>query len=812
MVGILCEKPSAARNFATAFGGRMKGTYNGEDYVIVAARGHLYEFAPPEDQVDPGLVAKYKDWSLDNLPWKETDIAWKRLRKNNTSSVIQDIKSALSHVDELVIGTDVDPTGEGQLLAWEIIDGIGLRPKKITRMYFMDEAPASIQKAFKERKPLPPMVEDPEYRKSFYRSRWDWLSMQFSRIAKACGDGHTTLRQGRLKSAMVLIVGDGLKALKNYKKIPSYQNKFRDENGVVYSSPEEPTFPTRDMVPSCYDDSPVVLDGTSMKKTAPPKLLDLASLSSILAGKGFKAKEVLGTYQAMYERQYVSYPRTEDKVITPEQFAELLPLVNDIARVVGVDANKLTHRIPRKTHVKTGGAHGANRPGPKVPKDLNELSQFGACAVHIYELLARNYLAMLAEDYEYESQRGHLEKYPAFTGTCSVPKKPGWKAVFNDADDDLDDLNNAGLGKTASPFVHEGFPPKPPQPTMKWLMKQLEKHDVGTGATRTGTYSDMIEGKSPLLVEKRGKLTLSDYGEMSYRLLPGTHIGTLEITEQVQAEMQGIAEGRLDPEECLKKMRRYVEDDIKVMTANGEAMRKELGITMSESTQKEKYECQWNGKPASFSRTFSGHRFTDEECERLEAGEEIEVTDFEGKNGTYGAAGKLAVQEYNGRKYLGFKRTRFLDDGKKPAFSQKEKYTGTWKKKEVSFSREYCGHRFTDEECEALCKGREIEILDCKSKSGSTYGVKGKLANLEFNGHKYVGFERTGFAGDNKGGGRIPKSWCQHVFTEDEIALLEAGKPVVLEGCVSKKGSTFDCKVTYGKNDDGRMGIIPQFS
>ena len=39
-VGILCEKPSAARNFAKALGG-MRGTYNGEQYVITNTVGHL---------------------------------------------------------------------------------------------------------------------------------------------------------------------------------------------------------------------------------------------------------------------------------------------------------------------------------------------------------------------------------------------------------------------------------------------------------------------------------------------------------------------------------------------------------------------------------------------------------------------------------------------------------------------------------------------------------------------------------------------------------------------------------------------------
>ena len=52
MVGILTEKESAKRNFANALGG-FSGTFNGEDFVITSARGHLYELMVPELQVPP---------------------------------------------------------------------------------------------------------------------------------------------------------------------------------------------------------------------------------------------------------------------------------------------------------------------------------------------------------------------------------------------------------------------------------------------------------------------------------------------------------------------------------------------------------------------------------------------------------------------------------------------------------------------------------------------------------------------------------------------------------------------------------------
>lgn len=733
MVGILCEKPSAARNFAKALGGQ-RGTYNGEQFVIVAARGHLYEFVDPEKQVSAALSAQYKSWDLAHLPWDEKDFAWTRKPKKDTDDIIKTVKAVLSTCDEICIATDVDPTGEGELLAWEVLDEAKIRARKYSRMYFTDEAPKSIQKAFVQRKPLKSMMSDMDYVKALYRSQWDYMSMQFTRIATKHGDGRAVLRQGRLKSAMVYIVGDQLLAIKNYKKVPFYQNRFKDENGNLFTNPNEPTYPDKKQVPQTYRDSRVVIDSRDMKSKAPPRLLDLATMSSILAGQGYKAKDVLAVYQKMYESQVVSYPRTEDKCITPEQFDELLPLVDKIAAVVGVNPALLTHRSPRKTHVKTGGAHGANRPGTNVPADLDSLKQYGTCAPLIYDLLARNYLAMLAEDYEYEAQKGHLELYPEFTGFANIPKKMGYKAISTDGDDDDDEVGK-GLGTVAKPFTHEGFPPKPTAPTMKWLMKQLEKHDVGTGATRTSIYAEVTNEKAkfPLLIEKRGKLTMSEFGDMSFLLLKDTHIGNLKITEQLMQDMRDIAAGKADPAVCLHRMQQLVIDDMVTMERNGCNMRKELGISMS------------------------------------------------------GNAGKSSGQ-----------------------IVQKEKVTGKWKRKEVTISREWSGHRFTDEELEKLFKGEEIEIHGLVSKStGKTYGVRGKLTNQEFNGRKFVGFERTGFANANTG---VPDVWCQHKFTDDEKILLEQGKSVEIDGCVSKKGSVFSCKVHYGKNDRGQMGIIPEFN
>lgn len=729
MIGILNEKPSQARNFAAALGG-ASGTYNGEQYSIAVACGHLYEYVDPDMQVPVSVQAKYKSWDLANLPWDENDFAWKYAAKKDAAATLKTIKTSLSKCDEICIATDDDPTGEGQLLAAEILLELGLKPKKLTRMYFADESKKEIRKAFVGRVVIPNLLIDPDYKKALFRSRWDMLSMQWTRIATKCGDGMTVIREGRLKSAMKKIVGDQLTAIQKYVKKPFYQNRFKDENSIVYINPEEPQFEKKTDVPNTYHDSDVVVDSIERKTSAPPKLLDIAGIAARLAPLGISSKDCLSIYQKMYESNVVSYPRTEDKFITPEQFNDLLPLIDKIAAVVDVDTSLLTHRQPRPTHVKTGCAHGANRPGLSVPKSLAWLdTQFGTGASLIYSLLAKSYLSMLGEDYEYESQKGHVKDYPKFVGSTNIPKKLGYKAIFGDSDEDgSDDGTAAGLGRHANPFIHEGFPPKPVQPTMRWLFTQLEKNDVGTGATRASTYAEISDAKSSTAIFKdtKGKIALTDAGWMGYKLLPGTHIGDVRITEKVMSDMRRIAKGEADASDCLHEIQQMIRDDMEVMKNNSVTMRKEMNITMSDSNApaKEKYEGTWNGKP-------------------------------------------------------------------------------------VKFSREWGGHKFSDEECERLCSGEEIIVDGLVSKDGKKYAVTGKLAEQSYNGRKFVGFDRTGFA--NTGKAEIPDEWCKHVFTADEKELLKNGESVELEGCISKKGNIFSCKVHWGKNDKGYMAVIPEF-
>ncbi|MCI9130308.1 MAG: type IA DNA topoisomerase [Eggerthellaceae bacterium] len=588
---IICEKPSAAAKFAKALGGRS-GSFEGQQYQIINLLGHLLELVPPEEQVPAEHAEEYAKWDMQHLPWDRHLMAFRRHVIEDTKDVFDEAAKqirALGPADEVVIATDLDPSGEGELLAWEVLMEVGYRGP-VSRMRHSDETPEPVRKAFRERDPIT-AESDGDLWMALARDKWDYLSMQLTRKATLLARmrGYRSLiRQGRLKSVMVAEVGRQLKAYAEYKRVPFYEVRYRDDAGNVFAckDAEEAGLRFADKDECGLDGhapSNVIVDGIKRKRKAPPRLMDLATMSAILAKRGHDPKSVLDTYQKMYEAEYVSYPRTEDKHVTPDQFEELLPLTERIAAVVGVDASLLTHREPRKAHVKDGGAHGANRPGLKVPGSLDELDRFGKAAADIYEILAKGWLAILAEDAEFDAISAHLEGRECYVCTVNVLKASGYKQVYDaDALMDVDDAEGTEFGEIAEPYIHEGANKRPPAPTLTWLTKRLERFEVGTGATRTSTLADISDGSDKaLLVNDKGKLTLTEPGAISLFLLDGCRIADAEETAKLFSDMKKVGTFDMSEEELLQGFDALLEHDIRQMEANAQNLKQGSGGCVS---------------------------------------------------------------------------------------------------------------------------------------------------------------------------------------------------------------------------------------
>lgn len=819
---ILNEKASAAKNFATALGG-ISGFFNNDSYDIVHAHGHLLQLKDPQEMVSADKIAKYSDWSdLKNYPWNLLDFSWDKKVIPGSQATLDTISSAASGHDAIVIATDDDPSGEGDLLGWEIVNAINWH-KTVYRIRFADETPNNIKTALLNKVDVTDQYKQGEFLEATGRERFDCASMQLSRIAliiaRQTGYNLRSLRLGRLKSTIIDKIYRQERSRLEYVKKPFFEVRFHDSNQNVFKrtddEAEQHRFPAENeasLEMNSYQNSGVIVDSKIEKKQQPPALLDLSHLSILVGRKGFSSKTFLATYQKMYEASILSYPRTEDTKITQAQFDQLLPLVDKIAQVIGVNPALLTHRTPRKKFLVKAATHGANRPGINVPTSLDEIEQqFGNCGREIYLAAAKSFLATLGEDYLYEQQKAHLALYPAFTCTINVPKAQNYKLIFDEselADDKPDPDNNKIMefGTSAFPTVYQGHNPKPQPPTHSFIINFLKKNEIGTGATQESTLASITTENNALIKNTKERYSLTYPGLVQAILCSGTYIASPKVTEQLQEKMKQVKQGTFDYRNVPFLINQIVAYDLPAEQKNAANLSKNPQLAKLKQEweakntfkPKEKVTGNWNGQQVEINKEWGSHIFTDQELQQLFAGNEITIS-----TNSSTITGKLAKQTYKGKTFIGFKQQN------KELLADETHAVGLYQPQNITirFKKTFCGHTFTGQELQQLLAGQDI-IFQAMDKKGKPFEAKGKLAEQvyeEKQGRKVIkkikfwGFslapkeliaDDTHFVGIFIPTGkevRFKNSFGGRSFTNQELALLLNGDSISFTG-TGKKG------------------------
>lgn len=149
--------------------------------------------------------------------------------------------------------------------------------------------------------------------------------------------------------------------------------------------------------------------------------------------------------------------------------------------------------------------------------------------------------------------------------------------------------------------------------------------------------------------------------------------------------------------------------------------------------KKEFTKLEFNDQEITINRVWGGHRFTDAELKKLASGSSIHITAKKASGEEFECDGNIQKQEYNGYTFWGFKLL---------PLKKKEKATGTFEGKEISFNKVWGNHRFTDQEITDLLSGKQISFKKT-SQRGTEYTVTGKLEHQNFEGKSFWGFKRT---------------------------------------------------------------------
>lgn len=756
---ILNEKKSQAEKFADYLGG-MSGEFEGNHYDIVYAAGHLLQLKAPGEMVDPKLAAKYSDWqNLDNFPWNPLDLKWSKTVINSKKKYISNIQENLSGHDVIVIASDNDPSGEGDVLGWEIIDYLNWK-NEVWRIRFKgDDSANYVIDAL--HKPEKSTIKEQDSQgilvKGKSRQRFDFLTgLEESRIAtelareQGYGNKGKALSIGRLQTYITSLVDQQNRARASYVKKPFYEIRYKDTNGNTfkrdYQEDDTWRFADKNLAEQDlmnYSQDQVIVDSTVEKRKQPPKLVNLADLGKIFQ-KEYTTEQITDTYQKMYDDKIVSYPRTEDNAITIDDFNELLPYADKIATVVGIDPQLLRHKDPRKKFIIKSEDHGANRPTKLVPQSLEEVeSKYGKCGRDIYEGVAKSYLAMLAEDYVYTQIKAHIANHPDFTSTINVPKELNYKLIFNEAD--LSEEQQSGqqtknFAENASPEVYQGTNTPPSKPTLTFILNNLDKWNLGTGATKMQTISKLQaigkENKNviPQLKVVKGVFEVTGTGALIACLAKDTYLSSGKITKRLQDILNEIKADPAKKDMVYSVAEKTIEHDKAIMIKNASLLKQDIQVKKLAGDLKaiERFSGVFvptNEKINPSVIIFDGHKTTIEEQQKALAGEKITyLMDRFGKKEEHTAY--LAEQTYKSKK-IGKEIIKI--DWKVEFPEDTDHIKGLYLPlgKEIKFKKEYGRHIFNKEEAAKLLAGEEISF-EATDKQGKSFSVTGKLTEQEF--------------------------------------------------------------------------------
>ena len=544
MILIIAEKPSLARNIVAGIGKMTKNGnfYEGQGYIVTYAFGHLFSLCDIEDYTGPTSNGR---WSMENLPCFPDTFKFK-LKKDKDGNVDSGVKKQFELIETLCNRPDVDAIvnagdadREGEIIIRLCVNNALKSEKKLLRLWLPDQTPETVAAA------LSSMKEESEYdnlaNEGFARTYIDWLyGVNLTRYATL--KTGMLLRVGRVIVPIVKAIYDRDMAIKNFiPEIYYAPVSVEETNGEIVELTSKKRFDKNSLnkaqeLCNIYNQTGAfVSDKKSKKDTlSPGKLYSLSKLQNVL-GKKYKMSmdESLKIVQALYEKGYLTYPRTNSEYLATAEKDKISKIISNVAAIGYPVEMKDKKTIFDDSKIES---HSALTPTYKIPKKEN-LSE---TEFQVYQTVFRRFVAVfcseecLAQKTELHIKVGEHEEF-VLKGTVIVEK--GWTKYddYKGKDKVLPALNVGDkVNVNFVPKEKETSPPK--HYTIETLNQYLknpfreekaaandsdeddaeeykamfEGLELGTEATRTGIIDNAI--KSGYIDLKKDVYTILDGG------------------------------------------------------------------------------------------------------------------------------------------------------------------------------------------------------------------------------------------------------------------------------------------------------------
>ncbi|MFS0577481.1 DNA topoisomerase 3 [Sporosarcina sp. 179-K 3D1 HS] len=586
---ILAEKPSQAKAYADAFSVRRhegyleinpcpifpKGAY------ITWGVGHLVELKEPK-----AYDARWNRWTLGSLPILpdryEFQVAKGKFKQ------FQVVKKLIRGTDTVINACDVDR--EGSNIFYSIYYQTGARNQRILRLWINSLEVDEVRKGFANlrdnRKDLL------MYEEAKARQISDWLvgmngSRLYTLLLKAKGI-QEVFPIGRVQSPTVYLIYQRQREIETFVSEPFFEIEanFTAEHGT-YKGKAKAKEPKREIIQELLakhgirPDTPGVISSVTHtdKRIPPPQLHSLSTLQAT-ANRRWKTSpaNVLKITQGLYEKKLVTYPRTDARHITPNEFSYLAAQVNEYQQLIN-HSFPVASLSPKKRFVDSSKVqeHYAIIPTKKVPTQA-ALAKLSLLERNLYEEVVRTTLAMFHTDYLYTETKvtTTVNELPFFT-TGKTERDLGWKALFQKSQEEKDEPSLPPL-REQEPVrsdigIKEGKtqPPKPytegqliaMMKTCGKLVEDKEETEIlkeveglGTEATRSGIIETIK--KHGYITVTKNIVSITDKGRILCQAIEGNLLASPSMTAKWEAYLRKIGNGEGTGQHFLDNIAKFI--------------------------------------------------------------------------------------------------------------------------------------------------------------------------------------------------------------------------------------------------------------
>ncbi len=617
---IIAEKPSVAKNIADAYKikTRRDGFYEGDDYLVTWAFGHLLQLYDAKDYDE-----NMKGWRMDKFPFIPEGFKYKIKCDSSNREVVDKgaekqiniIKGLIDRddVDGVISATDFDR--EGQVISDELFIHYDIK-KPIYRLLLNEWTEDEVKKGMANLKPNSEMK--PLQDAGIGRQLADWtIGINLTSVAtlRYGASEKKTINIGRVLLPTLKIIYDRDKEIENFKESSYYKllinlkSKDNIEFESLYYENASEKFEKKEYLDNLSkllkEKQAVVVDKEIEKKREyPQSLFNLSNLQGYITSKykGWTSDKVLKVAQGLYEKKLITYPRTASSVLEES-------LVDKAKKVLETHKKGLPYedqikfvqskRVFDNSKVES---HSAITPTYVIPKGLTTDEQY------VYNAIKNRFIMQFMPVAQFEETKITLKVNDEqlkgeFISKGKVEIVKGWRVVEKiESKDTILPLVEKGENLDIVDSKVNKVTKKPPKyHTEKTLLRVMEtcgksfkddKDDssddesnseemmkailsgfsIGTPATRAETIKKL---KDIGYIKTKGKsLTTTELGRTIVEIFPAKELLDLEYTGRLEKTLSDIEKGKFKKEDFLNLIYDFTRSSVEKIKSDSSMLHK----------------------------------------------------------------------------------------------------------------------------------------------------------------------------------------------------------------------------------------------